>query len=133
MVDFNILREESVEVFMQLIPIAFAGIFSKKTNRKVIWPPLSNNYLSGMVAKLPGIHWQKSCPLIIQRQLSDVCTIVEAIFLWTEYEFDIKKPGNLGHLVEDVALNRYKRKFPTYYIKAEGEVDIAFFKKNISA
>lgn len=54
--------------------------------------------------------------------------ILQALSLWTEYEFDVKKPENLGHLVEGVALNHFKRKFPTYYIKAEGEVDIAFLK-----
>jgi hypothetical protein len=34
-----------------------------------------------------------------------------------------------SRLVESIAVNHYRRYFPTYYIKAEGEVDIAYIKE----
>jgi len=55
--------------------------------------------------------------------------ILQALSLWAECDFDLKRPEHLGHVVEGVALNHYKRKFPTFYIKAEGEVDIVFLKE----
>lgn len=40
------------------------------------------------------------------------------------------KPESNSHLVEACVVSHYHRFFPTYYIKAEGEVDIAYLAQN---
>ena len=39
-------------------------------------------------------------------------------------------PDWVSKLVEACAIGHYQRYFPTYYIKAEGEVDIAYIDQN---
>ncbi len=41
-----------------------------------------------------------------------------------------KTPEDHSHLVEAVVVSHYQRYFQTYYIKAEGEVDIAYIAQN---
>ena len=38
-------------------------------------------------------------------------------------------PASTGRLVEACAVSHYARFYPTYYIKAEGEIDIAYISK----
>ncbi len=41
----------------------------------------------------------------------------------------VKSPENCSRIVEACIVNHYRRKYPTYYIKAKGEVDIAYIDK----
>lgn len=36
----------------------------------------------------------------------------------------------MGKIVEGVVVSHFSRKYPTYYISSEGEVDIAYVKNN---
>lgn len=64
--------------------------------------------------------------------------IFHAIRTWLMPEKDnfseivtfINNPIQSSLLVESCTITHYRRFFPTYYIKAEGEVDIAFINKN---
>jgi hypothetical protein len=52
-------------------------------------------------------------------------------FIYHALNFWLKIPmlsDNLPSLVETVVINHIRRRWPTYYIKAEGEVDIAYIK-----
>jgi hypothetical protein len=42
----------------------------------------------------------------------------------------LRNPEQISKLVESCAVTHYARTFPTYYIKAKGEVDIAYVEKN---
>jgi hypothetical protein len=42
----------------------------------------------------------------------------------------IEDPEMAGKLTEGAVVSHYRRHFPTFYIKAEGEVDLAYIKKN---
>jgi len=37
-------------------------------------------------------------------------------------------PGEVGRLVESVVVSHFRRYFPCYYIKAKGEVDLAYVR-----
>jgi predicted AAA+ superfamily ATPase len=41
-----------------------------------------------------------------------------------------QNPILAAQLVETVVINHFQRKYPTYYIKAEGEIDVAYIKDN---
>lgn len=41
----------------------------------------------------------------------------------------INEPSRCSHLVESTVVTHYRRYFPTYYIKADGEVDVAYINK----
>jgi len=43
---------------------------------------------------------------------------------------DIIDPMTSSDLVEAIVSNHYRRYYPTYYIKAEGEIDVAYVDKN---
>ena len=49
----------------------------------------------------------------------------------TSIENTLSDPIIVANLVENCVVNHFRRAFPTYYIKAEGEVDIAYVKHNI--
>lgn len=64
--------------------------------------------------------------------------VFHAIFAWIYPEKDIyhtqilpaiQDPNRAGQLVETVVVNHFQRHYPTYYIKAEGEVDIAYISQ----
>jgi predicted AAA+ superfamily ATPase len=42
----------------------------------------------------------------------------------------LNNPDWAARLTEACVITHYRRKFPTYYIKAEGEIDIAYIDKN---
>lgn len=65
--------------------------------------------------------------------------IYHAMRLWLEPEKDpyqqqiqtiFKDPVLYSEMVEACVVSHFKRHYPTYYIKAEGEVDIAYVHKN---
>ena len=63
----------------------------------------------------------------IENLQSQVKTLVEMIgFSEPSIDFDLENPEIKGHLVESVVLMSYKRKYQTYFINAEGEVDVAY-------
>jgi predicted AAA+ superfamily ATPase len=56
--------------------------------------------------------------------------IYHALHSWIFYP-DKEKPAQLTPLlVETVVVNNFRRYYPTFYIKGEGEVDIAYIRKN---
>ena len=42
----------------------------------------------------------------------------------------LRDPEKMGKLAESCAVTHYRRHFPTFYIKAKGEVDIAYVREN---
>jgi len=56
--------------------------------------------------------------------------VYHALKLWLEPSYNpleaLKEPQVLSSLVETAVINSIRRKYPTYYIKAEGEVDVAY-------
>lgn len=64
--------------------------------------------------------------------------VFHAIFAWiypgkdiyhTQILPAIQDPYRAGQLVETVVVNHFQRYYPTYYIKAEGEIDIAYISQ----
>jgi len=58
--------------------------------------------------------------------------IYHAICSWLQPNYNAEdcfdNPSLLSSLVETVVINHSRRVYPTYYIKAEGEVDLAYVK-----
>lgn len=58
--------------------------------------------------------------------------IYHAIRIWLEPNYSpeeaLNTPTLLSSLVETIVINHARRRYPTYYIKAEGEVDLAYVK-----
>ncbi|MFH1529973.1 MAG: ATP-binding protein [Pseudomonadota bacterium] len=60
--------------------------------------------------------------------------ILHAVRTWLESPLDpwenimsaVAEPSSVSHIVEAVVANHLSRRYPTYYIKAEGEVDVAY-------
>jgi uncharacterized protein len=50
--------------------------------------------------------------------------------LATQLQSTLNNPEEVSSIVEGVVVQQYRRQHPTYYIKAEGEVDIAYVKDN---
>lgn len=47
--------------------------------------------------------------------------------IWVKrYHSDIRDPHICADLVEAIVSNQYHRHYPTYYIKDEGEIDVAY-------
>ena len=42
---------------------------------------------------------------------------------------DLAVPNVAADLVESVVSNQYRQYYPTYYIKSEGEIDVAYVNK----
>ena len=55
--------------------------------------------------------------------------IYHAIHAWL-YPMQEKNPFILSHLVESSVISHYQRYYPCFYIKAEGEVDLAYVDQN---
>jgi len=59
--------------------------------------------------------------------------VYHALRLWLEPTYNsleaLKDPSILSSLVETIVINHIRRIYPTYYIKAEGEVDLAYVTK----
>ncbi len=60
--------------------------------------------------------------------------IYHAIRLWLKPTYlpeeSLKDPSILSALVETIVINHSRRLYPTFYIKAEGEVDLAYVKED---
>jgi hypothetical protein len=60
--------------------------------------------------------------------------VYHSLRLWLEPQYNpfdsMKDPQVLSTLVETAVINNVRRMYPTYYIKAEGEVDLAYVSQN---
>lgn len=54
--------------------------------------------------------------------------ILKALAQWTSIDLDLNAPEFKGHIVESVVMMTFKRKYPAFFINAEGEVDLAYIK-----
>jgi len=68
-------------------------------------------------------------PFIFHAIRSWLCPATEDPYLSLIYS-SIKDPELCSQLVETTVITHYRRRYPTYYIKAEGEVDIAYIDQN---